>query len=370
MLIFSGLFIFAFIIQAFFYIFYFRKAILKKSIIESKNSSTNNPVSIIICARNEAENLKKNLPLILEQDYPNFEVIVVDDRSEDETEEILNEFASKYSHLKISRVKNEPKFIYGKKLALMLGIKSAVNEWLLFTDADCKPAGNQWLSMMQRNFNQNTDIVLGYGGYLKEPGFLNMIIRFETAYTAMLYFGMARSGKPYMGVGRNLAYRKSLFFKNNGFATHTNLASGDDDLFVNETANAGNTAIEIHPGSFTWSVAEKNFKDWYRQKKRHLTTGSRYKKGTKFRLILENLSRVILLISFIFLLVKSPFTYYVIGAYCILYLFKTFIFKSVFKQLNERFLFLSSFILEPFFPLFYSFIHFRNFIDRKRTVWK
>jgi poly-beta-1,6-N-acetyl-D-glucosamine synthase len=369
-LLISGFFFLASIIQVFFYIVYFRRAFLKKSTIDSKISIVKDPVSIIICARNEAENLKRNLPLILEQDYKNFEVIVVDDRSEDDTEEILNELASKYPHLRISRVRNDPKFTHGKKLALMLGIKASVNDWLLLTDADCRPAGNNWLSQMQKNFNSNTEIVLGYGGYIKEPGILNHIIRFETAFTAMMYFGLARAGKPYMGVGRNLAYRKSLFFKNNGFASHSSLKSGDDDLFVNETARPDNTVIEMHPESFTWSFTEKNFKSWYRQKQRHLTTGSRYKPGSKFRLIIEYLSRIVLLVSFIILMASSSYAYYILGVYCTLYLFKAVIFKIVFARLNERILFLSSFILEPVLPFFYGFIHFRNYIERNRTTWK
>ncbi len=364
------LFLLTFFIQLFFYLYYFRKAFLKKESIYSKKRSVKDPVSVIICARNEAENLKKNLPLILEQDYKNYEVIVVDDRSEDETEEYLKEIATKYSHLRVSKVKIDPKFTHGKKLALMLGIKASAHEWLLLTDADCFPASKNWLSHMQKNFNKNTEIVIGYGGYIREPGLLNLIIRFETVYTAMSYFGMAQAGWPYMGVGRNLAYRKSLFFKNKGFATHTSLKSGDDDLFVNETANHNNIAIEMHPDSFTWSVSKKSFLDWYRQRKRHLTSGLRYKPGSKNRLIFEYLSRMIFLVTFIILLVKSSFPYLVIGLLLFLYLIKGIIFKIVFTRLNERYLFIPSLVLEPIIPLFYSFLHFRNFIERNRTPWK
>jgi cellulose synthase/poly-beta-1,6-N-acetylglucosamine synthase-like glycosyltransferase len=336
----------------------------------SKNRTLKDAVSVIICARNEAENLKKNLPLILEQDYKNFEVIVVNDRSEDETEDVLNKLASKYSHLKISTVRDDPKFTCGKKLALTLGIKASANEWLLLTDADCIPASKDWLSLMQRNFSQKTEIVIGYGGYIKEPGLLNLIIRFETAFTALFYLGLAKAGKPYMGVGRNLAYRKSLFFRNNGFATHTALTSGDDDLFVNETATSENTVIEMHPDSFTWSSAETSYIDWYRQKKRHLSTGSRYKTGSKYRLILENLSRVILLISFVILLSKHTAVNFVLIVFVSFLIYKSLVFKIFFSRLNERYLFLPSLILEPLIPYFYSYLHYRNFIERSRNKWK
>jgi len=368
-LIVAGLFILMFLIQSYYYLRYYRKAFLKKSAIYGKPDISPETVSIIICARNEASNLEKNLPLILEQDYPEFEVIVVNDRSEDETETLLKLLATKYPHLHVSEVRNDPKFTHGKKLALTLGIKAAKSEWLLMTDADCTPAGKNWLSVMQKNFTQNKDIVLGYGGYKKEKGFLNMIIRFETVFTAMQYFGLANAGKPYMGVGRNLAYRKTVFFSNKGFASHSNLNSGDDDLFVNETSNASNVAIEMHPDSFTWSDGEKTFKNWYAQKKRHLTTSPRYSFKTKSRLIIENVSRLIFLFSFIFLLFLYPFPELAISIFAIMLLIKAIIFKIVFTRFQETILFIPSLFFESLIPLFYSYIHLINLIERKRRRW-
>jgi cellulose synthase/poly-beta-1,6-N-acetylglucosamine synthase-like glycosyltransferase len=364
------LFVISFIIQLIFYALYYRRAILGKNSSEPSDHSAGEPVSIIICARNEAENLKKNLPLILEQDYPHFEVIVVDDHSEDETEDVLAYFAAKYTRLRIAKVKNEPKFIQGKKLALMIGIKAAKNDWLLLTDADCQPAGKNWLAMMQKNFRKSTSIVLGYGAYRSKPGFLNMVIRYETAFTAMQYFGMAKAGKPYMGVGRNLAYRKSLFFSNNGFGCHTGLQSGDDDLFVNSTANGSNTAVEMNPDSFTYSDPKETFNGWYRQKQRHLTTASRYNQDSKARLIAENVSRMILLISSLALIICSPYIYIILAAYFIIVIIKSMIFSQFCNLLNERYLILPSLILEPVFPFFYSFLHASNYLKRNKTVWK
>ncbi len=368
-MIIAGIFLLMFFIQLYYYLRYYRKAFFKKSSIYDKPENKQEPVSIIICARNEAVNLEKNLPLVLEQDYPDFEVIVVNDRSEDETPDILKRLAIKYPHLRISEVRNDPMFTHGKKLALTLGIKASSNEWLLMTDADCKPAGKNWLSLMQRNFTENTDLVLGYGGYKKEKGFLNLLIRFETVFTAMQYFGMATSGKAYMGVGRNLAYRKTLFFTNKGFASHSNLFSGDDDLFVNETADSSNVAVEMHPESFTWSDAKATFRDWYIQKKRHLTTGSRYTFKTKFRLILENISRVLFLAGFVAMLVIYPFPLIPLLIFGVLLLVKGIIYKIVFTPLNESILFLPSLVIEPLLPLFYSYLHFRNLIERNRRKW-
>jgi biofilm PGA synthesis N-glycosyltransferase PgaC len=368
-LIVAGLFILMFFIQLYFYLRFYRKAFFKKTSIYNKAENAPEPVSIIICARNEASNLEKNLPLILNQDFPDYEIIVINDRSEDETGDVLKRFAAKYPRLHVSEVRKDPLFTHGKKLALTLGIKASSNEWLLLTDADCTPSGRNWLSLMQRNFTLDKDIVLGYGGYKKEKGILNHLIRFDTTFTAMQYMGMAAAGKPYMGVGRNLAYRKTVFFDNKGFASHSNLYSGDDDLFVNETANSENVALEMHPDSFTWSDAETSFKNWFIQKKRHLTTGHRYTFKTKFRLLLENISRFLFLASFIYLLFFYPFKEYILIVFGVLLILKAIVYKIVFTRLNEGNLFLTSPVLYLIMPVYYGIIHLSNLFERKRKRW-
>jgi len=198
------------LIQQIHYSFIFSRFLQKARPVKHGNEIV--PVSVVICARNEAENLEKYLPMILEQDYPDFEVIVVNDCSDDETEDVLKKLKEKYPHLRTTFLKEQEKFWHGKKLALTVGIKAARNEWLLLTDADCAPSSNEWIKIMASHFSDDKAIVLGYGGYLEYPGLLNRLIRYEAAFVALQYFSYALCRMPYMGVGRNLAYRKSLFF--------------------------------------------------------------------------------------------------------------------------------------------------------------
>jgi hypothetical protein len=92
----------------------------------------------------------------------------------------------------------------GKKLSITLGVKGAKFEHLILTDADCRPASRNWLKSIAENFSNEKQIVLGYGPYKKEKGFLNRLIRFDTTWIGMNYFSMALAKLPYMGVGRNL----------------------------------------------------------------------------------------------------------------------------------------------------------------------
>lgn len=235
----------------------------------------NRPVSVILCARNAAALLQMNLPAVLEQNHPDFEVLVVDDDSDDTTPVILKRFQDRYRHLRVLR--HSPKTQPGKKAALSMGIRHARYEQLVFTDADCRPESRDWLHGLTQHWTPGIEIVLGYGPYYKKSGILNYWIRFETVHTAMQYFSMALAGRPYMGVGRNLAWNRSLFLKTGGFAAHEHLASGDDDLLVNAAGQAGNTAICLERGSFVFSEAETSWKNWWRQKQRHLSAGHFYR---------------------------------------------------------------------------------------------
>ena len=258
-----------------YYLFFYSKLAFYKNPTETSNTSI--PLSVIISARNEYENLEKNLSSILEQDYPNFEVIVVNDCSWDDSQKLLEYYQEQYPKLKICTLIEQEKYPTGKKFALTIGIKAATYEHLVFTDADCSPASNQWLRHMAAGFANGKEIVLGYSPYKPASGLLNLFIRFEGAMTGMAYFSAAIAKNTFMGVGRNLAYTKSLFFRRKGFAGHQHILSGDDDLFVNEAATPANVAVQIHPDSFVFTDAKKTMEAWSRQKSRHVSTGKYYK---------------------------------------------------------------------------------------------
>ncbi|MBO7496986.1 MAG: glycosyltransferase [Salinivirgaceae bacterium] len=256
-------------------------------------SSNQPPVSVVICARNEGENLKMFLPKILEQNYPDFEVIVVSDCSEDDTLTILAELELTHKNLRHTSIESDRKFTHGKKLAVTIGLKSAKNEHIVLIDADCYPVSPNWLASIMSAYTDGTEIVLGYGGYEPRKGLLNKLIRFDTLNIAMQYIGWAKAGHPYMGVGRNISYTRRIFFEKNGFQSHYHLMSGDDDLFVNERANKLNTKTITSADSIVESLPCETFQQWVKQKKRHLSTWTHYRFGTKIILSYELLSRVL-----------------------------------------------------------------------------
>lgn len=328
------------------------------------------PISVIISARNEAENLKVNLKAILEQDHKNYEVIVVNDCSTDTTDDVLGEYLKTYKHLRVTSIAPDRKFTHGKKLALTVGIKAAVNEWLVFIDADCAPVSEKWLTRLQENFSKNTEIVLGYGGYQQQKGLLNAYIRYDTLFIAMQYMGRAILGKPYMGVGRNLAYRKSLFFENKGFATHYNLLSGDDDLFVNETATRANTAVEFRPESHTLSVPKRSWPEWFAQKKRHFTTAGRYKAADYFNLGLEPLIRFLFYFTFCYLLALNIFIIPVLVAFGVRLIVQLVVVKKIMNRFSVRRVLFWYFMFD-LISLFINFIlYLSSLFRRRKTRWK
>ncbi len=340
-----GIFAATFLYQVYFYLRYILAAVLrtKPRKVDAADSPVQQPgVSVIVCARNEERNLRDYLQALLTQDYPEFEVIVVNDGSIDDTRTYLEYWQKRYRNLKLTFVPAGAKVGSTKKLAITLGAKAAQYDYLLLTDADCRPESTHWISEMmkgfahpsvsaavsqrsgqsaqqsvsaavsqrsgqsaQRSVSEAVTIVLGFGAYFAKPGLLNRMIQFDTLFNGLQYLGMAACGHPYMGVGRNLAYSKRLFFQQGGFYHLMTSKAGDDDLFVNRVATAANTAVVCTPDSLTWSVPKTNLTDWFRQKRRHLSVAPKYKSSSKFRLTLEPLTRGLLYAALIILVVMG-----------------------------------------------------------------
>ncbi len=238
-------------------------------------------VSVIICSRSDLKNLQQNLPFILEQEYPVFEIIVVNDASNDGTREYLDSLS--HSNLKIIHI--DKKTEAGKKPALIVGTENASHPFLLLTDADCKPMSKNWIKSHIQFADEKNTVVLGYGKHEKRKGFLNMLIRFDTATIAMQYMNSALWKYPYMGVGRNMGYAKDLspVLK----TIDTNIASGDDDLFVQAISKKAKIQVNLEKDSFTVSPAKESLKEWLVQKGRHTTTAPKYSFFTKAGIMLK-----------------------------------------------------------------------------------
>jgi biofilm PGA synthesis N-glycosyltransferase PgaC len=327
------------------------------------------PVSVIISARNESKNLKEYLPSILQQDYPDFEVVVVNDCSGDDSDDVLDALKETYPHLKIVTITEHARFKTGKKFALTLGIKAAKNEHLLFTDADCSPSSPNWITRMAAHFSGDVQIVLGYSPYHKTGNFLNSLIRYETLKTAINYLSAALNGDPYMGIGRNLAYTKTLFFSNKGFAAHMHVMAGDDDLFVNQNGTAANTAIEIHPDSFVYTDAKTGIAALYRQKKRHMGVGKLYKNNHRRMLSFDALSGFLFYTLFIVCLAVYFEPLLALGLFVFRWIVQILVYRKTFKKLNA----MSQIWYLPFLDfVYYIYINVFGLIGTfvKTTQWK
>jgi len=364
-LLFYG-FCFITLVQLFYYGFFFMRLAFYKA--KAKTSSQSHPVSVIICARDEAANLAKNLPGALVQEYrTTHEVIVVDDNSYDDTKYLLEEFQKTFKQLHMVQLKQEAKFIPGKKFPLSVGIKTAKYEVVLLTDADCVPASEFWMDKMQQVYDENTEIVLGYGPYHKKKGLLNKLIRWETFLTALQYFSYALAGRPYMGVGRNLSYKKTVFFRHKGFTAHNHIAGGDDDLFIKTAATATNTKISIAPDTFTLSEPAKTFGQWVKQKSRHYSTSRYYKPVHKFLLGLFSLSQFLF-----YPLLAASIIFYgwqaALIVFGIRFLVQAVVYYICMKKLNEKDLY-PFFLFFDIWMFFYYIFFSIALLKRPRKKW-
>ncbi|EDP95610.1 glycosyltransferase [Kordia algicida OT-1] len=334
-----------------------------------RHKQHNLPVSVIVCAKNEAENLKTLIPELLQQAYKNYEIVLINDASSDETQDVMEAFQQENSNIKLVNVENNEAFWGNKKYALTLGIKAATNDYLVFTDADCVPTSKNWLTEITQHFSSTKKIVIGYGAYAKKKySFLNLLIRFETLMAAVQAFSYAKLGIPYTAVGRNLAYHRDEFYRVNGFINHMKIRSGDDDLFIKDAATGKNTAICFSKNSFTISQPKLSFGAWFQQKRRHVSTSSHYKFIHKFLLGTFYITQVIFWILAIFLLFTKIWML-TLGVFGIRILLQYTIIGFSASKLKEQ----DTLYLLPILELFLVIIHFGIFITNmtsKPTHWK
>ena len=294
------------IIQLIYHWGLFSKVAFYKNKRLTKTDSELEPVSIVLCARDAYEYLVELVPALLSQNYPDFEVVIVNDCSDDETEEYLKDLERQEPRIKPVQLKQHLNFFNGKKFPLSMGIKSAQNDLIVLTDCNCMPTTNNWLRSVVNCYGNKTEIVIGYSPFIRKKGFLNYLMRFDAVQNALLYLSAALKGNPYMGIGKNLSYRKELFYRNKGFTSHYTTSVGDDDLFISQVATKKNTEVLIDPENAILTTPTDSFRIWMRQKSSRYSTVSKYNMRARFSLSMFHASGLLFYLSFIALLFMRP----------------------------------------------------------------
>ena len=295
-------FVLSLVIQLLYHWGIFSKVAFYKNKHHPKTDGELEPVSIVLCARDAYEYLTELVPVLLGQDYPDFEVVIVNDCSDDETEEYLKDLERKEPRIKPVQLKQHLNFFNGKKFPLSMGIKSAQNDLIILTDCNCMPTNDQWLRSVVNCYGKNTEVVIGYSPYVRKKGLLNYLMRFDAVQNALLYLSAALKGHPYMGIGKNLSYRKELFYRNKGFTSHYTTSVGDDDLFISQVATKKNTEVLIDPDNAILTTPTGNFRQWTRQKSSRYSTVRQYSVGARLLLSLFYISQFLFYASFIALI--------------------------------------------------------------------
>ncbi len=327
------------------------------------------PVSIIICARNEYAALQRHLKPVLEQDYPEFEVIVVNDCSEDESETLLASMQVQYPHLSFRTIVKNEIFKHSKKMALGVGIKAARYDLLLFTDADCRPAGTQWLRRMQSKFSEKTAVVLGYTRLENNRAW----IRADRLMQALHFLGKALRHRPYMGTGSNLAYRKNLFFDNKGFDMRITENLREDRIFINKVARPDNTAAAISPEAVTVSSLRITAKRWRRERHEELRSFALCRAGNRYPQLPEVLFRLLffvataLAIAMVYDTGRVPVLFSLLGLIVIRLMLQIIVFVKAKKRLGEKGLLFMLFLWDLVFPVVYPILIISSHLPHKKS---
>ena len=353
-----------FIIQLIYYLLVYKKpyAYEHKRDKTQQISSDLPPFSVIIASKNESENLAKYLPSILEQDYPDFEVIVVNMGSTDETDVLLKALNQKYSNLYHTYVPAGAEDLNEKKLALTIGIKAAKNDIVLFTEAYCVPASDKWIREFAVEFSKGKDVVLGFCKLeIGKKVAMRKFILYDNMVQGLKYLSLAILGKPFMGIGRNLAYKKEIFFEKKGFSSVLNIEAGEDDLYINKIAKEKNVGVVVSPESMTQSDVVNNFFTWRALKSKYLYTKQFYKGASPFIFGFETFSKYLFYLSVVAGIVYGAlYENYLLIALSVVFLIVRFILQLNVIGKNNRLFGAGKFHVNLlFFDIFQPFNNFR-----------
>lgn len=334
------------------YVFYFYARLAYRKQNTSSQPSNYPPVSVIIAARNESDNLYEHLPTILSQDYPQYEVIVVNNQSIDDSNWILTAFAQQFPQLKVVEISKSPHLKPGKKLPITLGIKAAAYEHFLLTDADCLPQSNQWIKQMISAIQVNQQFVIGYSPFTRTKGFLNKLVRFDNTWQSASAFAFALGNLPFKAYGRNLAYTKALFQKVNGFKSHYAISPGDDDLLLQDALRHTKIAVVQDPTTFVRSAAPTTWREWFSQKAKYHISSARYPFIKKLVLGIYPLSLIFYWISFVALSFNMNYLPLSVSIFISVFILKWWLQGRCFKRLGEQ----KFLLFFPLWDLFYSIL--------------
>lgn len=308
----------ALLVVLLYHLFFFARVAFKQEELEPDRVK---PVTVVICARDEALHLERLIPLLLNQDHEQFEVLVVNDRSTDQSADILRWMEMDNENLRVVSIPPNSRGEAGKKMALWIGMREAKYPHVVVTDADCTPASRDWLALMAAGMPDGKSIVVANSPYERGSGITNILERYDGAMKALQFLGFAKAGIPYMGVGRNLGYQRDLFLQSKDKVKGWQNMSGDDDLFVNAVASAQNTTALMDPDSFMFTRATTDLRTWWRRKRRHYTTAVHYRFLHQFLLLLLPLARTTFWVSMVFLALQQNWIGVATGAIAFLVFF-------------------------------------------------
>ncbi|MDD2575997.1 MAG: glycosyltransferase [Bacteroidales bacterium] len=350
----------------YYFIVYGRVAFFKDNKLTTDEKQKYIPsVSVVMCVKDDAYNLEKKLPIILEQEYPNFEVVVVNDASKDETEYVLRVLQEIYPNLNVVNLYNNVNGFLGKKYPLSLGIKSAKNEIILLTESDTMPLNYNWITTMVKGFKQKKDIVLGFTNFEQKPTFLNTLMHYENLTSAMNYLGNAMLNNPFMGQGRNMAYKREFFFETGGFISQYNISVGEDDLFINKNANSKNTSVILNKESMNLASPKEKREEWVIQKKKHFKSMYHFKLKDK---IISTLMPFATLLIYVLVALSIVFQFpwqYAILPLVLKYTFQIIVYYKSSKTLATKQVAFLSPLLEVLFLFINTTIRFFTLFTKK-----
>ena len=350
------------------HLFLFTGRVLFRKKVDN-NEAEKKPLSLILTIRNEEENLKNNLPKILSLENIDFEMVVVDDFSQDNSYLILGLLKDRYKRLTISALNQETKF--STKLALNIAIKATNNKWILTVPVSLAEVAAEWLDYISQATNNEKNVVIGYSTVARSKGFYNRLTRIENYFSYLKSTGYILNGIPFVYSVENVAFQKEKYFEIGGFGQKVTEHYANLELVINSFIRKKTTAVLFNKESSIRKTEVVKRADYFDLLKKSIRIESHLSSSKRVILFLIEFGKLLFLPIAAFVIVLLPELWIILaGLMGFIFTPYLFIIKITQNRLNERKIFIPSLVydlLMPYYKLFFRW-HFNR--RSRKNRWK
>ncbi len=351
------------------YVGYLLVFILRVTLQKSSPAGKIHPMSLLITFRNEEANLKDNLPSLFENGNNAYEVVAVDNCSQDNSLDVLTSLKNEHPNLRISSLRQFT--FHSDKMAHNIALKAACHDWVTVIPPSINVTGKEWLREISSRLDTDNQVSVGYSNIAPKSSFFNLLFRCELFFQQLKSFGFIVNRLPFVISQENVVFNKQQYFNVGGFRGKINEPFAKLELVINSFIRKAPVSLILTKETAVYRKEDITWKDYVELLKKEEIVRKHLPPGIRFLLILYEWIFLLFAPIAVVLLVRIPEIWPVVTSMVICLIFcYLLIIKKLLLRLQEFKLFLPSFLIALILPYIKLMFRIRYIRYGRRKEWK